>query len=296
MAASIGRNVRALSRLSPSILHPSRQFPCSLQKLPVRTWPGRPLFVPPSHFFCKAASLQDEDAAQVADTLSHYKDRPWDYLESEEYIERYGTIPVWEGYRRNHKGGIPPQKTRKTCIRGDKICGNPCPICRDPNIIIHHQNVKLLQQFISPHTGMVYDPTRTGVCMKQQKKLNEAINTAQDHANIYIIVQDLTWTLPQNVGLALSDWTNLLDSTGSWDTRCINEGHTTEIFMGLLPFQIPYVEFSGEDYSNSHDAVGSTPPPQSLPSGDTWYKWYSEIMPDENEVAKVKKTYKAYLK
>ncbi|XP_041810873.1 28S ribosomal protein S18b, mitochondrial isoform X2 [Chelmon rostratus] len=246
MAASIGRNVRALSRLSPSILHPSRQFPCSLQKLPVRTWPGRPLFVPPSHFFCKAASLQDEDAAQVADTLSHYKDRPWDYLESEEYIERYGTIPVWEGYRRNHKGGIPPQKTRKTCIRGDKICGNPCPICRDPNIIIHHQNVKLLQQFISPHTGMVYDPTRTGVCMKQQKKLNEAINTAQDH--------------------------------------------------GLLPFQIPYVEFSGEDYSNSHDAVGSTPPPQSLPSGDTWYKWYSEIMPDENEVAKVKKTYKAYLK
>lgn len=71
------------------------------------------------------------------------------------------------------------------------------------------QNVKLLQQFISPHTGMVYDPTRTGkksshtkywnttwrvvfdvvcgvllstgVCMKQQKKLNEAINTAQNH-------------------------------------------------------------------------------------------------------------------
>lgn len=33
-----------------------------------------------------------------------------------EYIERYGTNPVWTGYRRNHKGGIPPQKTRKTCI------------------------------------------------------------------------------------------------------------------------------------------------------------------------------------
>lgn len=24
------------------------------------------------------------------------------------------------------------------------------------------QNVKLLQQFINPHTGVVYDPTRTG--------------------------------------------------------------------------------------------------------------------------------------
>lgn len=82
-----------------------------------------------------------------------------------EYVERYGSSAVWTGYRRNHKGGIPPQKTRKTCIvpfllhrtdffmlcylsnqnsvfvfqRGDKICGNPCPICRDPNIIVHRQ-------------------------------------------------------------------------------------------------------------------------------------------------------------
>lgn len=68
------------------------------------------------------------------------------------------------------------------------------------------------------------------------------------------------------------------------------------LFSGLLPFQIPYVKFSGENFSNSHDAVGSTPPPPSLTSGDTWYKWYGEIMPDENEVAKVKKTYKNYLK
>lgn len=51
-----------------------------------------------------------------------------------------------------------------------------------------------------------------------------------------------------------------------------------------------------EDYSNAHDAVGSTPPPPSLTSGDMWYKWYKEITADENEVAKVKKTYKAYLK
>lgn len=33
-----------------------------------------------------------------------------------EYLDRYGTKPVWEGYRRNHKGAVPPQKTRKTCI------------------------------------------------------------------------------------------------------------------------------------------------------------------------------------
>lgn len=83
-----------------------------------------------------------------------------------------------------------------------------CPFFK-PWLSHPFQNVKLLQQFISPHTGMVYDPTRTGkksshteywnatwlvefdavygvllstgVCMKQQKKLNEAIHTAQNH-------------------------------------------------------------------------------------------------------------------
>ncbi|XP_048472890.1 28S ribosomal protein S18b, mitochondrial isoform X5 [Rhincodon typus] len=74
------------------------------------------------------------------DLISRYKERPWEYLQSEEYIERYGKQPVWADYRRNHKGGIPPQKTRKTCI-----------------------NVKLLEQFICPHTGTIYHPTRTGL-------------------------------------------------------------------------------------------------------------------------------------
>uniref|UniRef100_A0AAV2K2L7 Small ribosomal subunit protein mS40 n=1 Tax=Knipowitschia caucasica TaxID=637954 RepID=A0AAV2K2L7_KNICA len=200
----------------------------------------------PSHTYCQAASLQDEGAAQAVEALSRYKEKPWEYLESEEYIDKYGSTPVWKGYRRNHKGGIPPQKTRKTCIRGDKICGNPCPICRDQNILIHHQNVKLLEQFISPYTGVVYDPSKTGVCMKQQKKLTEAIAASRDH--------------------------------------------------GFLPFQIPYVDFTKEDYSNSHDAVGSTPPPPLLTSGESWYKWYSQITPDESQVAKVKRKYKAYLK
>ncbi|XP_029920257.1 small ribosomal subunit protein mS40 [Myripristis murdjan] len=245
MAAPMNGLGKVLCRVSPSILQTLRYNKSCLQRLPVTACLaqcGSPAVLQSSSF-CTAAPHHDGDAAEA---LARYKDRPWDYLESEEYMERYGTNTVWAGYRRNHKGGIPPQKTRKTCIRGDKISGNPCPICRDPNVIIHYQNVKLLQQFISPYTGIVYDPTRTGVCMKQQKQLNEAISTARDH--------------------------------------------------GLLPFQIPYVDFSGEEYSNSHDAVGSTPPPSSLTSGDPWYKWYGNMVPDEKEVAKVKKTYKAYLK
>ncbi|XP_015253408.1 PREDICTED: 28S ribosomal protein S18b, mitochondrial [Cyprinodon variegatus] len=250
MAAYMMNGFRIFSRELTSAPLQYRYYQSCLQRLQVR-----PLFLqtppPPSavfshHFWSSAASRQKEadPDLQAAQSLERYKDRPWDYLDSEEYAERYGSRAVWTGYRRNHKGGIPPQKTRRTCIRGDKICGHPCPICRDPNIIIHHQNVKLLQQFISPHTGMVYDPTLTGVCMKQQKKLNEAINKARDD--------------------------------------------------GLLPFQIPHVDFSGEDYSNSHDAVGLTPPPPL--SSEPWYKWYGEITPNEKKVEQVKKTYKAYLK
>ncbi|XP_075769920.1 small ribosomal subunit protein mS40 [Pelodiscus sinensis] len=115
------------------------------------------------------------------DTESRFKEKPWEYLETEEYIERYGEKPVWFGYRRNHKGAIPPQKTRKTCIRGKKIAGNPCPVCRDQKLHLDYRNVKLLEQFICSHTGVTFHPTHTGVCMKQYKRLTQAIDKARDH-------------------------------------------------------------------------------------------------------------------
>lgn len=72
--------------------------------------------------------------------------------------------------------------------------------------------------------------------------------------------------------------------------------NTSLPLSGLLPFQIPFVEFSHEDYSNFHDAVGFTTPAKSLTNGNMWYKWYCEITPDKDEVAKIKKTYRVYLK
>lgn len=86
------------------------------------------------------------------------------YLASEAYKTTYGEQPVWVPYRRNHKGLIPPSKTRKTCIRGGVIStGSPCPICRDEFLILDHRNIDLLKQFISPYTGQVmpiFNPTR----------------------------------------------------------------------------------------------------------------------------------------
>ncbi|KAL7830243.1 hypothetical protein SRHO_G00313700 [Serrasalmus rhombeus] len=244
MAASLGRIVRAPCRVF-LVLQGVNQIQKTREVLRVP-------FVAPflRHFFysSKLSSSGEvgDRGVESLEALSRYKDKPWEYLESEEYIERYGSKPVWSDYRRNHKGGIPPQTTRKTCIRGDKICGNPCPICRDPNIIIHYQNVNLLQQFVSPYTGLVYDPTRTGVCIKQQKLLNKAIETARDH--------------------------------------------------GLISFQLPFVDYSTEDYSNVHGAVGHTPAPPTCTSGEPWYSWYGNIEPNEKELARVKKIYKAYLK
>ncbi|KAK1143350.1 28S ribosomal protein S18b, mitochondrial-like [Acipenser oxyrinchus oxyrinchus] len=137
--------------------------------------PVRLLAAPASRSFCTAPDQP------TFDSISRYRERPWEYLESEEYIEKYGSQTVWADYRRNHKGGIPPEKTRKTCIRGDKISGNPCPVCRDPKLQVDYRNVKLLEQFISNHSGVIHDPTHTGVCMKQHKNLTRAIDAARDH-------------------------------------------------------------------------------------------------------------------
>ncbi|XP_021939941.1 28S ribosomal protein S18b, mitochondrial isoform X2 [Zootermopsis nevadensis] len=107
------------------------------------------------------------------------------YLRSEAYKETYGNEPVWIQYRRNHKGAFPPLKTRKTCIRGGIIStGNPCPICRDEYLVLHHENVDLLNQFISPHTGEVFSYSKTGLCQRRHLELLVAIEKAKDYGFI----------------------------------------------------------------------------------------------------------------
>ncbi|KAF5915491.1 hypothetical protein HPG69_012651 [Diceros bicornis minor] len=117
---------------------------------------------------CTEAPREEDSVSPVP--ISPYQNEPWKYLDSEEYQNRYGSRPVWADYRRNHKGGIPPQRTRKTCIRGNKVAGNPCPICRDH---------KLHVDFRKEHRITFFLPI--GVCMKQHKMLTQAIQKARDH-------------------------------------------------------------------------------------------------------------------
>ncbi|XP_025421796.1 28S ribosomal protein S18b, mitochondrial [Sipha flava] len=103
------------------------------------------------------------------------------YLKSEAYKITYGDNEVWKEYRRNHKGSIPPKKTRKMCIRANMIAtGNPCPICRDEYLVLDYRNVDLLKQFISPYSGKLLSYSLTGLCQKQHEKLIIAVQKAKD--------------------------------------------------------------------------------------------------------------------
>ncbi|XP_012280705.1 28S ribosomal protein S18b, mitochondrial [Orussus abietinus] len=107
------------------------------------------------------------------------------YLESKAYKETYGSNPVWKLYRRNHKGQIPPQKTRKLCIRNGVIStGSPCPICRDEYLILDYRNVKLLKQFISEYNGEILSYQKTGICQRKYRELLVAIYKAKDFGTI----------------------------------------------------------------------------------------------------------------
>merc|ERR1712050_85761 len=113
------------------------------------------------------------------------------YLNSEAYKNCYQDEPVWFRYRRNHKGGRPRFRTRKTCIRGGELStGNPCPICRDEYLVPHPKNVKLLEQFISPNSGQILCFSETGVCQKQHRNLMIAIEQAWDYGYIDMPLPD----------------------------------------------------------------------------------------------------------
>uniref|UniRef100_A0A182NTR8 Small ribosomal subunit protein mS40 n=1 Tax=Anopheles dirus TaxID=7168 RepID=A0A182NTR8_9DIPT len=103
------------------------------------------------------------------------------YLASDAYRQTYQDDPVWKQYRRNHKGLYPPKLTRKTCIRKGRIStGNPCPICRDEYLVLDHNNIDLLKQFISPQTGKVLSYRVTGLCQKKHTQLLVAVERAMD--------------------------------------------------------------------------------------------------------------------
>jgi len=104
------------------------------------------------------------------------------YLRSNAFAKTYEGLPVWHdsNYRRNFRGPYNPIQTRPDCVMYGRLVGNPCPICRDNHLLVHHENVELLKQFIEPQTGAVITHRKTKICMHQQERMEIAIGRARD--------------------------------------------------------------------------------------------------------------------
>lgn len=155
------------------LLQTSNKFPSLAQKLST------------SQIKCQQ-ELPEEDTPEETTTKTSQRiivspETSIRYMRSEAYKLAYGDKLVWELYRRNFKGQYPPP-TRKTCIRAGQIAtGNPCPICRDEYLVLHHTNIKLLEQFISPYSEEILPSIKTGICKKQYKKLLVEVAIARDY-------------------------------------------------------------------------------------------------------------------
>lgn len=104
------------------------------------------------------------------------------YLKSEAFAKTYEGLPVWHEtlYRRNFQGRYNPVKTRPRCVMRGVLVGNPCPICRDNHLVLHHENVDLLKQFVEDQTGEVITTMKTNICQHQHERLQIAVGRARD--------------------------------------------------------------------------------------------------------------------
>jgi len=125
------------------------------------------------------------------------------YMESTAYKTTYGDEPIWTHYRRAYDGrkgykGRPPLKTRETCIRQGKVqVGSPCPICRDEYIVVDYRNIALLNQFLDDYTGKLLHPNRTGICQKQWRRLEIAVEKATDYGFLDLDVPFIKYDLEE---------------------------------------------------------------------------------------------------
>lgn len=125
---------------------------------------GAAQFSTTSKLACQAHDDENTDNSEPKREIDPAKDRSIKidvetsirYIQSSAFKQTYGDSLVWQLYRRNHKGGLPRRKTRRNCIVHNMIkTGSPCPICRDQYLVLHHTNLELLHQFISPYTQEV---------------------------------------------------------------------------------------------------------------------------------------------
>lgn len=78
------------------------------------------------------------------------------------------------------------RKLRMAQLRGrferldEEVRPTGCLLCpKRTDVEINYKNVRLLSQFVSPHTGRIYGRTLTGLCDKKQTEISRAIRRAR---------------------------------------------------------------------------------------------------------------------
>ncbi|CAH8824926.1 unnamed protein product [Trichobilharzia szidati] len=158
-------------------------------------------YLVPLNRYCTSVETVKNTNQQTKENLQNktnirknYKNKPYrqadlatslEYLNSDVYRNTYRGKPVWFYYRRNYKGHFPPSSTRKNCVYlGKLISSNPCPICRDEYLVLHHQHTELLKQFLNPDTLQIFPTAKTGLCQHQHKILQMEVEKARDLGTI----------------------------------------------------------------------------------------------------------------
>ncbi|GAB6025463.1 28S ribosomal protein S18c, mitochondrial [Chamberlinius hualienensis] len=73
-----------------------------------------------------------------------------------------------------------------------------CILC-EFNVRVDYKNTKLLSQFISPHTGQLYDKNITGLCEKQQEKIKRLLQISRASGFMPFVYKDLAYLKDPNI-------------------------------------------------------------------------------------------------
>ena len=64
------------------------------------------------------------------------------------------------------------------------MVANPCPVCRDENILVHEDNLQLLEHFIDPLNKEVYSQEKMQICSKIYRLIRISVERAFNKGQI----------------------------------------------------------------------------------------------------------------
>lgn len=103
--------------------------------------------------------------------------------------------------------------------------------------MIHLQNIKLLEQFISPYSEEILPSIKTGICKKQYKKLLVEVAIARDYGEI-IFNAILKVFLGLNIRFGNSDTLTFSSCRFPWRNSAIPKIHKKRLWIKKLKFTI----------------------------------------------------------